>query len=72
MAEEMTKQNAVIRAIAGAEMITVEDGEKESMAEEFGYDSVDAMVENAGQETVENYILANKVIDFLTDNAVAE
>ena len=72
MAAEVAKQNAVIKAIADAENITIEDTEKESMAEEFGYESVDAMVENAGQETVDNYILANKVIDFLTDNAVAE
>lgn len=72
MAKEVAKQNAVIKAIAEAENLTIDDSEKESMAAEFGYDSVDAMIENAGQETVENYLLADKVINFLTDNAVAE
>ena len=72
MSEEATRQNAVIRAIADAEGMTVSDEDMEQTASDLGYEDVDAMLETAGQDVVDNYILAQKVINFLTDNAVAE
>ena len=72
MSEEATRQNAVIRAIADAEGMTVSDEDMEQTASDLGYEDVDAMLETAGQDGVDNYILAQKVINFLTDNAVAE
>ena len=52
--------------------MTVSDEDMEQTASDLGYEDVDAMLETAGQDVVDNYILAQKVINFLTDNAVAE
>lgn len=72
IAQEGCKQNIIVNAIAEAENITIEDSELEDLAEEFGYESVDAMIDNAGEENVNNYLLTEKVVTFLADNAVAE
>ncbi len=71
-AEEATKQDAVVRAIAAEENITVEDADREALAEDFGYETVEAMEEDAGADMVESYILMEKVLDLLVANAVAE
>ncbi len=71
-AEEATKQDAVVRAIAAEENIAVEDADREALAEEFGYETVEAMEEDAGADMVESYILTEKVLDLLVANAVAE
>lgn len=71
-AEEATKQNAVVREIASKEGITAEDADREAMAESFGYEDVDALIEDGGEDMVESYILMEKVLDFLVANAVAE
>ncbi len=71
-AEEATKQDAVVRAIAAQEGITVADADREAMAEDFGYEDVDALVADGGEDMVESYILMEKVLDFVTENAVAE
>ncbi len=71
-AEEATKQDAVAREIAAKENITVEDTDREALAESFGYDTVETMEEDAGADMVESYILMDKVLDFLVANAVAE
>ncbi len=64
------KQNAVLKAIAEAEKITIQEEDREKAAEDFGYESVEAMVESAGQDAVDNYIISEKVIEFLADQAV--
>lgn len=72
LAKEICKQNAVVKAIAEAENITVEDSDREALAEEFGYPDVDTMIENAGADNVDNYIQTEKVVQFIADNAVEE
>lgn len=74
--QEMTRsalmEREVLQAIAKKENITVTQEEREQLAEEYGYENVDSMIELESQEDVDNYILQNKVIEFLADNAIAE
>lgn len=72
MSGEVARQNLVINAIAEKENITIEDADREAMAAEFGFASGQEMVEAVGQEAVDGYILPNKVMTFLADNAVEE
>lgn len=72
LAEEATKQDALVREIASKEGIKAEDADREAMAESFGYEDVDALVADGGEDMVESYILMEKVLDFLVANAVAE
>ena len=72
IAREGCKQNAVVQAIAGAENITVEESDLEQLAADFGYEDTASMIENAGEDTVNNYALTEKVVAFLAENAVAE
>jgi len=72
MAREGCKQNVVVSAIAEAENIVVEDAELEDLAVAFGYESVDDMISNAGDNAIKNYILTEKVVQLIADNAVAE
>lgn len=71
-AEEVARQNAVINAIAAAENLAVEASDREAMAEDFGFESAEDMIQAVGQETVDNYILPDKVLTFLADNAIEE
>ena len=71
-AEENAKQQLVINAIADKEDIKVTDEELESMAEEYGFESVDKMKESAGENVVNESLLTNLVLKFVSDNAVAE
>lgn len=72
LAKEICKQNAVVRAIAEAENLTVEDSDREALAEEFGYPDVATMIVNAGADNVDNYVLTEKVVQLIADNAVEE
>lgn len=72
MAKEAVKQNYIIQAIADAEGITIEDGDREDLAAMFGYESVDVMIEATSEQIVDNYIRAEKVVEFLAENAVEE
>ena len=67
---EVARQNLVINAIAEKENIVIEDSDREAMAAEFGFASGEEMVQAVGQEAVDGYLLPNKVMDFLADNAV--
>ncbi len=71
-AKTAAEQDAVARAIADKEKIKVEDADREELAEEFGYESAEAMAEVAGEDAIESYIITEKVVDFLAENAVAE
>ena len=71
-AEENAKQQLVINAIADKEGIKVTDEELESMAEEYGFESVDKMKDSAGENVVNESLLTNLVLKFVSDNAVAE
>ncbi len=72
MSREGCKQTAVVNAIAEAEKLTVEEDDREVLAQDFGYEDVASMIENVGEDTVNNYILTEKVVQFIADNAVAE
>ncbi|MEY8354324.1 trigger factor [Lachnospiraceae bacterium 54-53] len=69
-AEAIVEQRLVVTAIAEKEGITITDEDRKGVAEEMGYESVENMIETAGQYNVDDYILNNKVMDFLTENAV--
>ena len=71
-AEEATKQDAVVRAIAAKENIPVTDEDREALATQYGYETVEAMDTAVGTDMVESYILTQKVLDLLAENAVAE
>ena len=70
--EAYCKQNAVALAIAEAENLTVEETDKEEMATYFGYESVDAMIEENGEDEVNNRILMDKAVNFVVEHAVEE
>lgn len=71
-AEEAAKQNAVASAIAAAEGITISDEDREALAEEFGFESVEDMNEKTSDGMADEYILSKKVVEFLAENAVEE
>ena len=70
MAKEAARQNAVVEAIAEAEGFTVSDEDRTALASEMGFASVDDMITNAGQDTVDSYILTDRVVTFIADHAV--
>ncbi len=71
IAEDMAKQELVLDEVAKLEQIEVEDADRESLAQEFGYDSVDAMLENDGvtEELIDETALMRKTMEFLVENA---
>lgn len=72
LSREIARQNLVVDAIAQKENIAVEDSDREAMAGEFGFTSAEEMIQAVGQEAVDGYLLPNKVMEFLADNAVEE
>ncbi|WP_349672448.1 trigger factor [Lacrimispora sp.] len=68
-AEGIVKQRLVLNAIAEKEGITVSDDDRTDVAQKMGYESVDSMIQAAGQYEVDDYIISNKVLDFLKENA---
>ncbi len=73
-AKEMAKQSLVLDEIAKEENITVNDEDKEALAKLYGYDSLDAMLQNDNitQEMVDKTALMKKTLDFLVENANIE
>ncbi|MDW2800321.1 trigger factor [Clostridium boliviensis] len=68
-AEGIVKQRLVLNAIADKEGITVSDDDRNDVAQKMGYENVDSMIQAAGQYEVDDYIISNKVLDFLKENA---
>lgn len=68
------QQYIMFQAIADAEGLNLSDEEFEQAMEEnaanFGYASVEEFKEQAGEETFREYIMAEKVMGFLVENAV--
>lgn len=64
----------MLQAVANLENISVSEEEvKEALekaASEGGYESVDALKEEIGDENYEDYVMCEKVLDFLKANAV--
>lgn len=71
-AEEAAKQTAVVQAIAAAENISVNDEDRQALVDEFGFESIEDMNEKTDEELADEYLLSQKVIDFLVENAVAQ
>ncbi len=69
-AEATVEQRLIVNAIAEKEGITITDEDRKEVAEQMGYESAEKMIETAGQFDVDDYIINNKVMDFLTENAV--
>ncbi len=66
------KLELMMNAVAEAENITLTDADYAELAESNGVDSADVLVEQFGQEAVDQAALQTKVMNFLTDNAVEE
>ena len=73
-AEFQLKCTLAVDAIAKAENITVTEEEYqaglETLAEEYGAESAEAFEEQYGRGTVENSLIYDKVVDFVTEQAV--
>lgn len=73
-AQSMAKQYVMFQAIADVENITMTDEEKaqatETWAMNYGYESADALKEDMGEETFNEFLMAEKVVAFLIENAV--
>ncbi len=69
-AEATVEQRLVVTAIAEKEGIVITDEDRKEVADQMGYESAEKMIETAGQFDVDDYIMNNKVMDFLTENAV--
>lgn len=72
-AQMMAKQYIMFQAIADAEGLNMTDEEKDRTMEEFaqnyGFQSVDDLKKQMDEESLSEYMLAEKVVAFLIDNA---
>ncbi len=66
------KLELVFQAIAEKEGLTLEDADYDKLAEMQGVEDINTLVEQAGQEMVDEAALQIKVLDFLTSKAVAK
>lgn len=74
-AEQTVKERIVAEAIADKEKLTPKNDEEwqeeyEKLAEEYGYEDVDALKEAADEDTLKNIITLNKVKEFLAEHAI--
>ena len=73
-AQAMAQQFVMLQAIADAEDLNMTDEEKitarEEWAADYGYGSVDTLLEQMGEETCDEYLMADKVMEFLLENAI--
>ena len=53
----------------GSDFITVTDEDREALAEQYGYDSLESFLETADKEIVDDTALMQKTLDFLVENA---
>lgn len=71
--EQQAKQELLLQAIANREELTVSDEELQARLEEdaayAGYASVEALLEDYDREGYRNYMMTEKVLDYLTENA---
>lgn len=72
--QETAKQEIVLREVAKKENLTVTDEELEAFlvqsAAEQGYASVDEFIGQNSRETYKSYLICNKALQFIVDNAV--
>lgn len=70
--KEGVKMTLVTKEIGRLENLEVTDEERQELCDSIGYASVEEMIETEGQDQVDEYLLMEKVVAFLADNAVAE
>ena len=72
-AQTMAKQYIMFQAIADVEGLNMTDEEKaqtmEELAQSYRFQSVDDLKEQMGEETLNEYMMAEKIVAFLIDNA---
>lgn len=71
ISELSVKQEMVLDEVIKKEGLKVEEGDREALAEKYKdmYESVDDMIETAGEENVDKSILYEKAIDVIVKNA---
>ena len=69
-AEEIVKQRLIVNAIAEKENITVSDDDRKEVATELGYENAEELIKAEGQFEVDDYVMNNKVMEYLMQNAV--
>ncbi len=70
-AETAIKQQLLIKAVAEKEGITIDDADRESLAEQYGTD-VQTLQDTYGEDMVDETALIYKVVEFIGDNAVVK
>ena len=65
------KQQLLVDAVAEAENFQIEDADRENLAEQYGMD-VQSMIDNYGEDAVDETAMVVKVVDFIKDNAVVK
>lgn len=65
------KQQLLVGAVAEAESFTVEDADREKVAEQYGME-LQSLIDSSGQEYVDQSAMVFKVVDFIVDNAVVK
>lgn len=73
-AQTNVKQDLVVELICEKEKITISDEDyetaKEELAEEMGYEDVDAMIEDATEDAVRKYIMRDLVKDWIVEHCI--
>lgn len=69
-AEEIVKQRLIVNAIAEKENIAVTDDDRKEVATELGYENAEELIKAEGQFEVDDYVMNNKVMEYLMQNAV--
>ena len=73
-AQNMAEQYIMFQAIADMEGLNMTDEEintaSEEWASDYGYESVDALLDQIDKESLGEYFMAEKVVEFLLENAV--
>ncbi|WP_286131000.1 MULTISPECIES: trigger factor [Clostridia] len=69
-AEEIVKQRLIVNAIAEKEKLAVTDDDRKEVATELGYENAEELIKAEGQFEVDDYVMNNKVMEYLMQNAV--
>jgi trigger factor len=69
-AEEIVKQRLIVNAIAEKEKIAITDDDRKEIATQLGYENTEELIKAEGQFEVDDYVMNNKVMEYLMQNAV--
>lgn len=71
-ASSVVEQRLIVNAIAQKEGIQITDEDRTALAAEMGYESAETMIEQAGKFSVDDYVMNQKVMEFLISKAVIQ